>query len=959
MNNPNFSNKINVEPFNEIIIKNARENNLKNISINIPRDKLIVISGVSGSGKSSLAFDTIYAEGQRRYIDCLAAYARQFIGQLKKPDVDLIEGLSPAISIEQKTLSINPRSTVGTTTDIYDYIRLLFTKLGTQYCVDCNVPVLKRTTEQIISDVFTTYKDKNILILAPLIFARKGNYNDLFINLIAQGFSRVRVDGVIMKLTIDLSLTRYKNHNIELVVDKCLVDIEHEKRLTASINLAIQRSSGTLMIIKDADKIYDNEKTKESDINIYSTHYSCPKCNRSYRKLTPNMFSFNSPYGACPVCNGLGKKYDFDENLLILDKNLSVTEGGIKILGEKGKTWLWNKLSSFAKENYIDLNKPINKLTKEEYNIILYGNAIDEDTLKTAFNGIIPHLRSLYDDAYSISQQKELDTYRREYVCSACNEARLKPESLAVRIGDKNIYEIANLDIEQSLKYFENFHKNLKENDSVIAKLITKEICDRLSFLVNVGLPYFTLNRPINTLSGGEAQRIRLASQIGSQLVGITYVLDEPSIGLHQHDNYKLIDSLKKLRDLGNTVVIVEHDKATIEESDFIVDIGPGAGIHGGEVLLASETSKLPKLAKNIKEKSKTYQYLFNTKSIKPPEEYRTPDKKRFLDLCGATGNNLKNVDLKIPLGTFVCITGMSGSGKSTLINDTLYPILSNKFHHSLLTPLAYKAIKGLQLIDKVIEIDQKPIGRTPRSNPATYTKMFDIVRNFFANLPESKIRGYQPGRFSFNVPGGRCDECEGAGIKKLAMNFLPDVYVNCDICNGKRYNEETLQVKFKGKSIADVLDMTVEEALSFFENVPKLYTKLKVMNDVGLSYIKLGQQAPTLSGGEAQRVKLATELARPSTGKTIFLLDEPTTGLHFEDINVLLKLLQQLVDKGNTIIVIEHNLDVIKCADWIIDLGPEGGTKGGYIIAEGNPIQVANNPNSITGKYLKKELKL
>jgi excinuclease ABC subunit A len=624
MNNSNFSdkiNEINVEPFNEIIIKNARENNLKNISIDIPRDKLVVISGVSGSGKSSLAFDTIYAEGQRRYIDCLAAYARQFIGQLKKPDVDLIEGLSPAISIEQKTLNINPRSTVGTTTDIYDYIRLLFTKLGTQYCVDCDVPVIKRTAEQIISDVFTTYKDKNILVLAPLVFARKGNYNDLFINLIAQGFSRVRVDGVIMKLALDLSLTRYKNHNIELVVDKCSVDEEHEKRLIASINLAIQRSSGTLMIIDDADNVYDNEKTKDSDVNIYSTHYSCPKCNRSYRKLTPNMFSFNSPYGACPVCNGLGKKYDFDENLIITDRNLSIVDGGIELLGTKGKSWLWNKLTAFAKENKIDLNTPINELTDKEYNIIIYGNSEDDNVTPTPnFNGIIPYLKSLYDDAYSASQQKELEVYRREYPCVACNEARLKPESLAVKINGKNIYEIAKLDIEQSLKYFKNFHKNLKTNDSVIAKLITKEICDRLSFLIEVGLPYFTLNRPINTLSGGEAQRIRLASQIGSQLVGITYVLDEPSIGLHQHDNYKLIGSLKKLRDLGNTVIIVEHDKATIEESDYIVDIGPGAGIHGGEILLASDTNKLSKLPKNVKENSQTYQYLTNAKSIKPPQ---------------------------------------------------------------------------------------------------------------------------------------------------------------------------------------------------------------------------------------------------------------------------------------------------------------------------------------------------
>jgi excinuclease ABC subunit A len=956
INNSNFQNRTS-EQFNEIIIKKARENNLKNVSINIPREKLVVITGISGSGKSSLAFDTIYAEGQRRYIDCLSAYARQFIGQLKKPDVDLIEGLSPAISIEQKTLNHNPRSTVGTTTEIYDYIRLLFTKLGTQYCVDCNVPVIKRTIEQIISDVYKTYKNKSVLILAPLVFARKGQYNDLFINLIAQGFTRVRVDGIIMKLSIDLSLQRYKNHNIELIVDKCLIDQDHEKRITASINLAIQRSGGTLMLIEDIG-IHDNDKTKDNDVKIYSTNYSCPKCNKSYRKLAPNMFSFNSIYGACPVCNGLGKKDDFDENLLIPNKEISIADGAIEAIGKKSKTWLWNKLYLYAINNKISLDKPINKLTTEEYNIILYGTKTESNN-KSMFNGLIPHLQDLYNDVYSTSQQRELDAYRREYLCDTCNGARLKPESLAVKIDGRNINDIVNLDIEQNLEYFNNFHKNLKHNDSVIAKLITKEISDRLSFLIDVGLPYFTLNRPVNTLSGGEAQRIRLASQIGSQLVGITYVLDEPSIGLHQHDNHKLIDSLKKLRDLGNSVIIVEHDKATIEESDYVVDIGPGAGIHGGEILLESETNKLSELPDSIKENSQTYQYIANIRSIELPENYRKPDKKKYLELYGATGNNLKNVDLKIPLGLFVCITGMSGSGKSTLINDTLYPILSNQFHHSTFTPLEYKKIDGLEHIDKVIEIDQKPIGRTPRSNPATYTKIFDIIRTFFSNLPESQIRGYKPGRFSFNIPGGRCEECEGAGIKKLAMNFLPDVYVNCDTCNGKRYNEETLQVKYKGKSIADILDMTVEESLSYFENIPKLYSKLKMINDVGLSYIKLGQQAPTLSGGEAQRVKLATELSRPSTGKTIFLLDEPTTGLHFEDISVLLKLLQKLVDKSNTIIIIEHNLDVIKCADWIIDLGPEGGNKGGYIIAEGNPIQIANNPNSITGKYLKREMRL
>ena len=984
MNNSNIQ-VTDIKEYNDIIIKNTRENNLRNISVNIPRDKLVVVTGVSGSGKSSLAFDTIYAEGQRRYIDCLSAYARQFIGQLKKPDVDLIEGLSPAISIEQKTLHHNPRSTVGTITDIYDYIRLLFTKLGTQYCVDCNLPVIKRTPEQIINDVFSSYKDKNILVLAPLVFARKGQYTDLFIQLIAQGFTRVRVDGVITKLAIDLALTRYKNHNIELIVDKCRVDDEHEKRLTASINLAIQRSNGTLMVIEDTG-IKDDEKTKDDDMHIYSTNYSCPKCNKSYRKLAPNMFSFNSPFGACQVCNGLGKKNDFDENLLIPDRNISINDGGIAVMGQKGKTWLWNKLISFAKEYKIDLNKPISDLTEDEYGTIMFGYNYQQIS-KSSFNGVIPHLRSLYDDAYSTAQQKELDNYRKEYLCSACNGSRLNPSSLAVLIGGKNINDIVNLDIEQSLEYFTNFHKDLNAGQSTISKLITKEICERLSFLIDVGLPYFSLSRPISTLSGGEAQRIRLASQIGSQLVGITYVLDEPSIGLHQHDNYKLIASLKRLRDLGNTVIVVEHDKATIEESDYIIDIGPGAGIHGGEILFEGYTNDVinwktasscdnekkkgqvchneKKIATSIGdanndwERSITYQYLSNAKIIQPPTEYRKPVKEKYLSLYGANGNNLKNVDLHIPLGLFVCITGMSGSGKSTLINNTLFPILSNKFHRTKLTPLEYKNIEGLNLIDKVIEIDQKAIGKTPRSNPATYTNIFTDIRNLYADLPESKIRGYKVGRFSFNVPGGRCNECEGAGLKKLAMTFLPDLYVQCDACSGKRYNEETLQVKFKGHSIADVLDMTVEESLSVFDNIPRIYKKVKILNDVGLGYIKLGQQAPTLSGGEAQRVKLATELARSNTSKTVFLLDEPTTGLHFEDIRVLLKMLQDLVNLGNTVIVIEHNLDVIKCADWVVDLGPEGGSKGGYIIAEGNPTKVANNTKSITGHYLKKEMGL
>jgi len=939
----------------EIAIKSAKENNLKNVSLNIPREKFVVITGPSGSGKSSLAFDTIYAEGQRRYIDCLSSYAKQFIGMMKKPDVDSIEGLSPSISIEQKTLNHNPRSTVGTTTEIYDYIRLLFAKIGIQYCVNCNVPVIKRTHSQIIDEIFELYANKSILILAPLIYARKGQHNELFINLIAQGFTRVRVDGQIMKLEIEMNLARYKTHNIELVVDKCVVDEEHRKRVEASIELALKKTNGTLMIVEESEQIYLEMPNNNYEIKLFSTNYACPSCNIAYRPLAPNMFSFNSPYGACLICNGLGKTEDFDENLLIPNKSMTVENGAIEVLGPKKKSWIWSQLIKHADEHRIPLDIPVKNLTPEQYKILLWGKQDDSGVLFGG--GFISILRGLYNESYSVAQQRELNKYRKIETCTECNGVRLTKESATVKINDYTIGDIVNTDIQNCLELFTVLEKKLKKTDLLIANLVIKEIKDRLNFLLNVGLSYFSLNRSIVTLSGGEAQRIRLASQIGSQLVGITYVLDEPSIGLHQHDNNKLIDSLKKLRDLGNTVIIVEHDKAMIEQSEFVVDIGPGAGVHGGEIIFATDTDKMNKLPAKTKEKSLTYQYIKNIKTIEPPKEYRLPNPDKMLVLSGACGNNLQNVTLNLPLGLFVCVTGMSGSGKSTLINDTLFPILSSRLHRSLLQPLEYKEIEGINHIDKVIEINQNPIGRTPRSNPATYTKLFDIIRVHYSSLQESLVRGYSPGRFSFNLSGGRCEECEGAGIKKLEMNFLPDVYVVCDVCDGKRYNDETLQVKFKGKSIADVLNMTVEEALEFFENIPKLKTKLQVLYDVGLGYIKLGQQAPTLSGGEAQRVKLATELSRPSTGKTIFLLDEPTTGLHFEDINILLLLLQKLVDKGNTVIVIEHNLDVIKCADWVIDLGPGGGTKGGLIIAEGNPHQIIENPNSLTGQYLKKEM--
>ncbi len=946
-----------MEELAEIAIHGARENNLKNINLTIPRDKFVVITGISGSGKSSMAFDTIYAEGQRRYIECLSSYAKQFMGMMKKPDVDSIEGLSPAISIEQKTTSNNPRSTVGTTTEIYDYLRLLFAKIGVQHCVQCNIPVVKKTAEQIINEIFNDFKNEKILILAPLITGRKGHYKELFITLLNQGFTRVRIDGNIEKITSDLQLSRYKIHDIELVVDKCTVTESHRNRIQSSCELAINRSDGNLMIMQDSD-------SKSSNIKLFSTNYSCPKCHKSYRKLTPNMFSFNSTYGACPTCNGLGEVENFDADLLIPDKSISIIDGAIEFLGKQKKSWFWTQIEKYANEQNIDLSIPVSQMPENHYHTLLFGQKDGEENdrknhkQQAAFPGFIPNLTTLYNNVFDGIQQKDLYKYRRREVCTACAGSRLKAESNFVKIYGSNIDEIVSLDIAASVNFFNKLMPKLNHVEKQIAEVIIKEVIDRLNFLQKVGLSYIFISRPMYTLSGGEAQRIRLASQIGSQLVGITYVLDEPSIGLHQHDNDKLIESLKQLRDFGNTIIVVEHDKAMIEQSDYIIDFGKGAGIHGGEVLFATDSKNIHKLPSKILDKSLTAQYLNKIKDIEISKDKRLPNNEKKLILKGAKGHNLKNIDLHIPLGLFICITGMSGSGKSSLINDTLFPILSNHLHNANRTPLEYDQIIGLEHVDKVIEIDQTPIGRTPRSNPATYSKIFDIIREQYAMLPEASIRGYKAGRFSFNLKGGRCEACEGAGIKKLEMNFLPDVYVKCDTCNGKRYNEETLQIKFKDKSVADVLDMTVEEAVEFFRHIPKLNSKLQVLNDVGLGYIKLGQQAPTLSGGEAQRVKLAAELSRPASGKTIFLLDEPTTGLHFEDIRLLVMLLQRLADKGNTIIVIEHNLDVIKCADWVIDLGPEGGENGGKIIAEGTPQDIARCPLSLTGRYLQPEIR-
>lgn len=943
-----------------IVIKGARENNLQNIDITIPREEFIVITGLSGSGKSSLAFDTLYAEGQRRYVECLSSYARQFLGMMKKPDVDRIEGLSPSISIEQKSISRNPRSTVGTVTEIYDYLRLLFARIGKQYCTECNIPVEKMNLDQISDEIIQRYKDKSIIILSPLVQGRKGHYRELFETLMKQGFTRVRVDGKIKKIQEGMQLSRYKIHDIELVIDRVKADSSQERRISESVQLALNRGNGIMQILAEKNKDDFEEK-------LYSSDYSCPSCGKSYQPLAPNNFSFNSPYGACSTCEGIGKVKDFSMELLIPDDSLSIMDGGIAPLGQKRQGWLWNQLNAFVKRMKIDITKPIKKMKQEELELILYGSdnkniSVDYEfkggqkvTYKQKYVGIITSLRHQYENPSTVAQKREIERYMAENTCPDCKGGRLRPESLSVIINEKNIHDYSEMDIDSAIEAIDATKASLNERENIIANILLKEINSRLEFLSDVGLVYLTLNRPVRTLSGGESQRIRLASQIGSKLVGIMYVLDEPSIGLHQHDNNKLIESLKKLRDLGNTLIVVEHDKAMIEKSDFFVDIGPGAGVHGGEIILTGNPSALHKLGNGAAKKSLTAQYLLNMKKIDVPEIHRKGNGKS-IKLTGATGNNLKNITLNLPLGLNVCVTGMSGSGKSSLINDTLYPILSKHFHNSLATPLPYKKIEGLDNIDKVIEIDQSPIGRTPRSNPATYTGLFTSIRDFYSMLPESKVRGYKPGRFSFNVQGGRCEECEGAGIKKMEMNFLPDVYVKCDVCNGKRYNEETLQVKYKSKSIADVLDMTVEEAVSFFKEIPKIKSKLQTLLDVGLGYIKLGQQAPTLSGGEAQRVKLATELSKISTGKTLYLLDEPTTGLHFEDIRILLKLLDELVEKGNTVVIIEHNLDVIKCADWIIDLGPEGGKKGGEIIAQGTPEEIIKNKNSFTGMYLKAE---
>lgn len=940
-----------MDSFNKIIIKGAREHNLKNIDLEIPRDSLVVITGLSGSGKSSLAFDTIYAEGQRRYIESLSSYARQFLNMLEKPDVDLIEGLSPAISIEQKSTAGNPRSTVGTVTEIYDYLRLLYARVGKVHCYNCGRPVEKQSSDQIIDSILHDFNEKKIQILAPVVRGRKGHYHELFQEIIRDGFLRVRVDGEIFELIDDFKVTRYKTHDIEIVVDRLKVDQSSRYRIRQSIEVALNYGNGNVIV---------HDGNEES---WFSRNFACAHCGIGFQELAPNSFSFNSPYGSCPDCDGLGEKKELDVNLIIPDYDKSINEEGITAIGKPRNIWFFNQLEGIAQKFEFTYDTPLKDLSKEQKEILFHGTKEKIPftytygggrtvTYMHKFGGVINYIKHYYDNTSSNKIREWAESYMNTMTCSTCGGGRLKKESLAVKINELNIAEVTSLSIEKAVKYFVSL--KFTDREEIIARQILKEIKSRLEFLLNVGLDYLTLDRSARTLSGGESQRIRLATQIGSQLAGVLYVLDEPSIGLHQSDNIKLISSLKNLRDLGNTIIVVEHDRETIESSDYIVDLGPRAGEHGGEVCLSGKTSDIIKTKNGFS--SLTVQYLKDKKKIEIPAERRKGNGK-FIQLIGAAGNNLKNVNLKIPLGTFTSITGVSGSGKSSLINETLVKILFKKIYDSKVVPLPFKEIKGLEQIDKIIEIDQSPIGRTPRSNPATYTGLFTHIRDLFAQLPEAKMRGYASGRFSFNVSGGRCEECEGDGLKKIEMNFLPDVYVLCEVCNGKRYNRETLEILYKTKSISDVLEMTVEEALDFFEDFPALKRKIKSLNDVGLGYIKLGQQATTLSGGEAQRVKLATELSKVGTGKTLYVLDEPTTGLHFEDVNILLKVLNQLVEKGNTVVVVEHNLDVIKVADQVIDLGPGGGEHGGTIIAEGTPEEVAEIKQSITGKFLRKEL--
>jgi excinuclease ABC subunit A len=932
----------------------AREHNLKNIDISVPKNKLVVFTGVSGSGKSSLAFDTIYNEGQRRYMESFSAYARQFMGDMERPDVDKITGLSPVISIEQKTTNKNPRSTVGTVTEVYDFLRLLFARIGEAYSYNTGKKMVKFSEEEIVENIYAKFKNKKITLLAPLIRGRKGHYRELFEDIRKKGFLKVRVDGEVMDLTAKLQVDRYKIHDIEVVIDRLQVTDDMKVRLSQSVQQTLKMGKELMFLL-----INDLNKTVQ-----YSKQLMCEDTGISYEEPSPNAFSFNSPYGACPTCKGLGSVYSISMEAVLPDKSLSVKEGGIAPLGEQREAYLFRNVETLAKKNKINLDKPIKDLSPAAMNMLLYGNAdggssleigdVEDDVTQPyegEFEGIIPMLKRWFAGSNSTEVLRDwVEKYMELKNCPTCNGARLKQESLWFKVDEKNIAELGDMNLDKLYNWFNGVEKRLSNKQNAIAKDILKEIRERVQFLLDVGLTYLSLSRPSRSLSGGESQRIRLATQIGSQLQGITYILDEPSIGLHQRDNQQLIVALQNLRDIGNSVLVVEHDKDIMMAADHLVDIGPKAGVYGGNIVAAGTPAEV------LKSKSDTAQYLNGKKSIAVPLERREGNGK-LLELKGAQGNNLKNVDVKFPLGKLIVVSGVSGSGKSTLINETLYPILSKHCYGSRVTPMAFKSIKGLENIDKVIEIDQSPIGRTPRSNPATYCGFFTEIRTLYASIPEAKIRGYAAGRFSFNVKGGRCDVCEGGGMRVIEMNFLPDVYVHCEKCNGKRYNRETLEIRYKGKSISDVLNMTVDEACEFFQPINYLFRKIKVLQDVGLGYITLGQSAVTLSGGEAQRVKLATELSKKDTGKTFYILDEPTTGLHFQDIQHLLDVLNKLVDRGNSVLVIEHNLDVIKVADHIIDLGPEGGDGGGTILFEGVPEKMVNVTKSHTARFLKIEL--
>lgn len=941
-----------LEKDNNIEVLGARVHNLKNIDVSIPREKLVVITGLSGSGKSSLAFDTIYAEGQRRYVETFSAYARQFLGGLERPDVDKIDGLSPVIAIEQKTTSKSPRSTVGTITEIYDFLRLLYARASDAYSYNTGERMVSYSDDQIRELILTHFADRRINILAPVIRARKGHYGELFQQIAKQGFVKVRINGEVRDITPGMKLDRYKTHDIEIVIDRVVVEPTEDvdKRLGESIRTAMHHGDDVLIVL-DQDS---------GESRFFSRNLMCPSTGISYQNPEPNLFSFNSPKGACDHCNGLGTVNEINIKKIIPNPKLSIKAGGFAPLGDYKSTWIFKQLEVIGQKYGFKLSDPIGNISEEAMEVILYGGkekfSVPSTTLgitkdyKIEFEGISSFIRNQFDDSGSSSIRRWAKEFMDEITCPVCEGSRLKKESLYFRINELNIAELSAMDISELTAWFTNIEDRLSDKQKTIAVEIIKEIRDRLAFLMNVGLDYLSLNRSSRSLSGGEAQRIRLATQIGSQLVGVLYILDEPSIGLHQRDNEKLIRSLEQLRDIGNSIIVVEHDKDMIERADYVIDIGPRAGKHGGEIISKGTPSELKG------EHTITAAYMNGEMKLEIPKRRREGNGK-VLKLSGATGNNLKNVSIEIPLGKLICVTGVSGSGKSTLINETLYPILNAHFFNGVKKPKPYKKIEGLEHIDKVIDIDQSPIGRTPRSNPATYTEVFTEIRNLFTMTAESMIRGYKAGRFSFNVKGGRCETCEGSGVRTIEMNFLPDVYVECETCQGKRFNRETLEIRYKGKSISDVLNMTVEEAVPFFENIPKIHRKIKTIADVGLGYITLGQQSTTLSGGEAQRIKLAGELSKKDTGNTFYILDEPTTGLHFEDIRVLMEVINKLVNKGNTVLIIEHNLDVVKLADHVIDIGPEGGKGGGTVVAKGTPEEIVKNKKSYTAQFLKKEL--